>query len=144
MKKLHKLFSDYLSEIDSRYTPQKQAIVDDIFARKERFEVESFISEIRSDDQKVSRATVYRTIKQLIDANLLQKILTRDGKVYYESVMPQQQQHHHLICNTCGEIFDIKEKKIEKYLEEFCKQQAFRPSYRSLHIYGECKTCLDR
>ena len=134
MKKLHKLFNEYLSEIDSRYTPQKQAIAEEIFNRKNMFEVEEFIAEIRNGNQKFSRATVYRTIKQLLDANLLQKISTRDGKVYYEKNMPQQQQHHHLICNTCGKIFEIKEKKIEEYLEEFCKKQSFHPAYRSLHI----------
>ena len=136
MSNLHEKFEAYLASVDSRYTTQKRAIVEEILTRKGMFEVDAFIHDIRKGSKTFSRATVYRVIKQLIEASLLQKITTRDGKVYYEHHKPQQQ-HHHLICNTCGNIFEIKDASIEKNLEIFCNKQSFHPSYRSLHIYGE-------
>ena len=140
MKNPHKLFEAFLTQHEGRYTAQKRAIVEEIFKIKYHFEVEDFIDSFRAKTQKLSRATVYRTIKQLLDAGLLQKIATRDGKVYYERSVPHQQ-HDHLICSTCGKIFEIKQDVIEKQLEEICHRFDFVPEYRSLHIYGTCSKC---
>jgi Fur family ferric uptake transcriptional regulator len=136
----HKVFEEYLKTHEGRYTAQKKAIVDAIFKVKHHFEVEIFIDTLRAKDNQFSRATVYRTIKQLLDAGLLQKIATRDGKVYYERSVPENH-HDHLICNSCGKILEIKENIIETYLDEICAKIGFYPEYRSLHIYGQCEKC---
>lgn len=137
----HKLFETYLGANEGRYTTQKRVIVDEIFKLKGHFEVEIFIDTLRGEAaQKLSRATVYRTIKQLLDAGLLQKISTRDGHVFYERSVPDKH-HDHLICNSCGKIFEIKEDVIERYLEQVCSKIDFLPEYRSLHIYGQCSKC---
>ncbi|NDC83532.1 transcriptional repressor [bacterium] len=140
IKNPHKVFEDYLSANDGRYTAQKRAIVDEIFKIKTHFEVDDFIDHVRINDNRLSRATVYRTIKQLLDAGLLQKIATRDGKVFYERSVPDKH-HDHVICNICGRIFEIKEDVIDQYVTEFCDRIGFLPEYRSLHIYGQCNKC---
>jgi Fur family transcriptional regulator, ferric uptake regulator len=137
----HQVFETYLTATDGRYTAQKRLIVDEIFKIKQHFEIENFIDSFRSDpDHKLSRATVYRTIKQLLDAGLLQKITTRDGRVFYERSVPDHH-HDHLICNTCGKIIEIKGDHIEKQLEDVCAKADFIPEYRSLHVYGQCGKC---
>jgi Fur family ferric uptake transcriptional regulator len=143
MKTPHKVFEEYLSTHEGRYTIQKRAIVDEIFKIRTHFEVEDFIDRLRADNNRFSRATVYRTIKQLLDAGLLQKISTRDGKVYYEKSVPDKH-HDHIICNSCGKILEIKEDYIERYLGEYCEKIGFVPEYRSLHIYGQCSKCLKK
>lgn len=143
MKNPHKVFEEYLDANEGRYTVQKRAIVDEIFKVKTHFEVEDFIDRLRADNNKFSRATVYRTIKQLLDAGLLQKISTRDGKVFYEKSVPDKQ-HDHLICNSCGKILEIKDPLISQYLNEHCDKLGFVPEYRSLHIYGQCNKCAKK
>ena len=140
MKNPHKLFEEYLNTHEGRYTPQKKVIVEEIFKTRSHFEVENFIDKLRSDDHKFSRATVYRTIKQLLDAGLIQKISTRDGKVFYERNFSKKQ-HDHLICNVCGKILEIKEDQIGEQLDQMCQQMGFFPEYRSIHIYGVCAKC---
>ncbi len=140
MKNPHKVFEEFLATQESRYTSQKRAIAEKIFGTKSHFEVEDFIVKLRTENNKLSRATVYRTIKQLLDAGLLQKISTRDGKVFYEKSVSDKQ-HDHLICNSCGKILEIKDEAITKYLDALCKQQEFSADYRSIHIYGTCKQC---
>ncbi len=137
----HKVFETYLAQHEGRYTSQKRVIVDTIFKIKHHFEVEDFIDTLRADPlHKLSRATVYRTVKQLLDAGLLQKIATRDGRVFYERSVPEKH-HDHLICNSCGKILEIKEDVIETYLEQVCAKMDFAPEYRSLHVYGQCGKC---
>ncbi len=143
MKNPHKVFEEYLDTHEGRYTTQKRAIVEEIFKIKTHFEVESFIDRLRVDHSRFSRATVYRTIKQLLDAGLLQKISTRDGKVYYEKGVPDKH-HDHIICNTCGRILEIKEDFVERYLADYCEKIGFVTEYRSLHIYGQCNKCTKK
>ncbi len=140
VKNPHKIFEDHLADHAGRYTLQKRAIVDEIFKKHRYFEVEEFIDQLRAENNKFSRATVYRTIRQLLDAGLLQKISTRNGKVTYESNISTKP-HDHIICNQCGKILEIKGEVIEKYLAEYCEKIGFHPEYRSLHIYGTCKSC---
>ncbi len=146
MKTAHEIFENYLVTHDGRYTTQKRAIANEIFTADEHFEVEEFIDKIRLKDKKFSRATVYRTIKQLLDANLLQKITSFDGKILYEHSTPQNH-HAHVICNICSKIFEIKGKSIENIVKKECDNLDFIPSYQSLHVYGQCTepaTCSHR
>ena len=76
-----------------------------------------------------------------MDANLVQKITTLDGKVFYEPCRDQKQ-HDHLICKKCGKIIEIEDDVIEKYLIDYCKKIGFKSEYRSLHVYGICRNCL--
>lgn len=142
MENPHKIFATYLETREGRYTSQKRAIVELIFKTKTHFEVEQFIDDMRSrpNQKKFSRATVYRTIKQLMEAGLLQKITTRDGKVFYEKKQ-HDTQHDHLICNQCGKIVEIEDAFIDQYLGHICGKKGFKPGYRSLHIYGICSDC---
>jgi len=126
--------------VNSRYTTQKQEIATHIFNTKGHFEIEDFIDQFRTKTLKLSRATVYRTVKQLLDASLLQKISTRDGKVYYENSSPQQH-HAHVICNNCGEIQEIKDPSLNQFIDSYCHKMKFLPQYQSLHIYGICHKC---
>lgn len=140
MSKHHDLFEEYLKENEGRYTSQKREIVDAIAKMKHHFEIEEFIEKVRLSQRKFSRATVYRVVKQLLDAGLIQKISTRDGKVYYEHNFTKRQ-HDHIICNSCGKISEIMEDDIGDFLGEYCEKIGFALEYRSLHLYGICRDC---
>ena len=133
-------FEAYLKQHEGRYTIQKKAIAERVFKAKAPFEIEVFIDTIRKRDRHFSRATVYRTIKQLIDADLLQKIPTMDGKVFYEA-KSEAQQHAHLICKLCGSIEEIDQSSFQNFLETYCKTVGFSIEYQSLHLYGSCRNC---
>ena len=72
----HETFKTYLEDNSLRYTDQRRRIVDAIADQSHHFEVDAFIANVRETHSSFSRATVYRTIKQLFDAGLLQKIQT--------------------------------------------------------------------
>lgn len=142
MKQALDKFEAYLSKNQSRITAQKKQIVEQIFKIKQHFEVEEFIYTIRQGSDSISRATIYRTIKQLLDSGLLQKIRTRDGKIYYEHNLDQKQ-HAHIICNECGKMYEIKDPALEACINLHCQNIQFQPEYQSLHIYGKCINCQE-
>ena len=134
----HDAFEAFLAKNGGRYTKTKQYIASEIFNLSEHFEVETFIDHLRAKTKSMSRATVYRTVKQLLDAGLLQKISTRDGKVFYEQSRPKNE-HAHIICNICGKIFEMHDKTLRKTIDSYCTNMDFRVDYQSIHIYGECQ-----
>ena len=131
------IFKQYIESNEGRYTKTKESIVKAILATTEHFEVDSFMDTFREKNKKIARATVYRTIKQLLAAGLLQKIMTRSGRVFYEQSFPEQE-HAHLICNKCGKLLEIKDDKIRSLLNKYCEKMKFKMQYQSIHIYGEC------
>jgi Fur family transcriptional regulator, ferric uptake regulator len=133
-------FETYLQSTNSRVTSQKKEIAELIFKTKDHFEVEDFIEIVRKKHKTISRATLYRTIKQLLDAGLIQKIRTREGKIFYEQ-SSSQKQHAHIICNQCGELNELKDKKMDDVINSYCSEIDFKPEYQSIHIYGLCKKC---
>jgi len=133
----HDIFEAYLKKNESRYTKTKRFITEEIFKLTDRFEVEIFIDHLRTKAHDISRATVYRLIKQLLDANLLQKISTLDGKVFYEPSNPQIN-HAHVICNNCGKIHEMKNDALFSLIKNHCDSINFTITYQSIHIYGEC------
>ena len=139
-KAVHDIFKKFLIKHGSRYTPQKKLILSEVLKMKRHFEIESFLSQLYKKHERFSRATVYRTIKQLLDAKLIQKVVTQDGKVFYEPCK-EQKQHDHLICKACGKIFEIKATQIEDFLNSYCASLAFTIEYRSIHVYGSCQQC---
>ena len=141
LKEVHQKFQDYLDANESRYTVQKKDIVAYIAKEKEHFEVDDFLAKLRKKNKRFSRATVYRTIKQLLEAQLIQKIQAPDGRVLYEQSF-EKKQHDHLICNSCGKIFEIDDPKIQALYDEYCNKINFVPEYRSVHIYGTCSDCV--
>ena len=137
-KKIHEQFQEFLEKNDSRYSTQKKTILTEVLKTKKHFEIEEFLLTLYKKNQKIGRATVYRTVKQLLEAGLIQKISTKDGKVYYES-SPDQVHLDHIICNDCGKITEVKDPKIETLIKTHCEKLGFIPTYRSLHIYADCK-----
>ena len=140
MSEYKKKFKQYLDKTGGRYTAQKEEILDIIIRKKSHFEVEEFLLSLLKKKIKISRATFYRTIKQLQDANLIQRVAIESGKVFYEK-NSNQQRHDHVICNQCGRILEMHDSKIDEFLKSMCDTLDFSPEYRSLHIYGKCKNC---
>ena len=138
MSKLaHQEFESYLFKTGSRYTIQKRLIVEEISKIQSHFEIDDFLLRKRTQLKNISRATLYRTIKQLLEAKMVQKITTKTGQVFYEQNF-EKQTHAHLICNTCGKIQEISEETINHWINTYCKLHNFIPEYKSIQIFGNC------
>ena len=92
MSSLHEKFETFLIQNQQRYTEQKKEIVSAILEKRDHFEIDEFISEEHVKGNRLARATVYRTVKQLLDANLIQKINAGNGRIYYE--YNEELEHH--------------------------------------------------
>jgi len=92
---------------------------------------------------RVDKVTLYRIIKILKNLGLIKQIQLKDRRIYYE--INSNQHHHHLVCDQCGTISDIKRCEIIKYDCDYLKTTGFARIFdHSLEFFGICNKCFNK
>lgn len=134
-------FQEYLaSRPDARrFSQQQRDLVRFIFSKHNHFDAEELIGETKTADLKVSRATIYRTLSELVNAGLLRRIELGSRTVYeHDYGYPQ---HEHLVCERCGKMIEFQSSTLEAALREVCGQHQFQMNGHTLVVRGTCADC---
>lgn len=86
----------------------------------------------------LSKTTVYNTLKQFAEAELVTTLTIEDGELRFDA---DTSSHIHFKCSECGKIFDIYEKMD---LEEEILPRGFRLLKSQTNLWGICKDCVSR
>ena len=127
---------DSLEAQGYRSTSPRRAVANAIASQQRHFTAE----EIRERLPKVGRATVYRSLKLLVEAGVLCRVLLEDGDLHYQ--LSHQGHHHHLLCVECGASQDLLGCDIEDLLQSVSAGHDFQLSGHWLEVYGRCRECL--
>ena len=123
-----------------RYTHQRQAIWDELYASDEHRDAEEIYLALYNSGLKVSRATVYRTIDVLVNNNLVRKLDLGDGRARYENKMDTAH-HDHLICVQCGKIEEFMDNVIENRQEVIVENFGYRLIRHIHQLFVICDEC---
>ena len=138
-KEVHQ-FKDVLGSKGLKNTRERQAILKELEARKDHFNAEKLYSVLNRKGTKVSRPTIYRTLKLLEQFHLIERLDVKKNCFYYEPVY-HKKDHGHLICEHCGKIIDFVSGSFDILKLEVCKQKDFKPDNISIHVFGICEAC---
>ena len=133
-------FKEFLTSKSLKFTAERQAILDRVFANHKHFEADELLVDLRLNDIKVSKATIYRTLSLLVKSGLLREVIFGERHAHYEHVYGHEH-HDHLVCNNCGKVIEFVEHKIEMLQEEVCKKNKFEAESHRLQIQGLCEDC---
>ena len=136
-------FESYLRRRELRMTLPRRKLVEKIYRIHDHFDADGLLVEFRKKNIRISRATIYRTLELLSEANLVTKTAFRDNKASYELAFGHDH-HDHLICNACGAIVEFKDDVIEARQKRICKRFGFAIACHSHKIYGLCSLCRRR
>lgn len=130
----------YLREKGFRSTGARRKILDAAFGGRGHFTAEDLLDSLRGRGDKVSRASVYRTLGMLVDGGFVETREFRRGQTMYEAVLGREH-HDHLICTLCGKIVEFENEAIERLQDTVARDHGFALEHHSLRLYGRCEAC---
>jgi Fur family ferric uptake transcriptional regulator len=135
-KVLKERWKSYLVTHRLNTTAQREAIVDQFLKTQEHISIEELLGRVRKRHARVGYATVYRTLKLLVDSGLAIERHFGDGQSRYEVV---GEHHDHLICASCGLILEFEDDDIEALQEKIAQRLGNFTVVRHRHeLYALC------
>lgn len=89
-------------------------------------------------NEEIGLATVYRVLNQFDDAGIVSRHHFEGGRSVFE--LSAKDHHDHLVCLTCGHVFEFEDDVIERRQLEVAEANNIQLTNHSLYLYGECKS----
>ena len=132
-------FREFLEIRAEKLTDPRRVLVRHIFDSHKHFDADELVAELHQAGRKVSRATVYRTLRLLVEAGLLRELRLTNRTAYeHDYGYPS---HDHLHCTICDKVFEFNNDEIRKVRETVSMAHGFRASGHRFVITGICNEC---
>ncbi len=138
IESIMKAFHKRLQEEGLKSTKQRDVIVETFFRLDKHITADELLEHVREDLPRIGYATVYRTLKLLVDQNFALPKDFGDGQTRYDPLHNQDPQHDHIICVDCREIVEFTDSVIDERLEALADDHQYSIRRKELELYAEC------
>ena len=119
-----------------KVTPQRQAVFRVLHGNRVHPTAEAVHAEVVQDLPMVSLRTVYQTLNDLTAMGELSHIELGTGSARFD---PNLEPHHHMVCDSCGQVVDIEVDFPEVAVPE--GTDGFEVTRTEIVFRGRCSTC---
>ena len=135
-------FAQHLERAKQRKTPERFAILEEIYRRTDHFDAEALYIHMKTQSYRVSRATVYNTLELLVNCQLVTRHQFGSNTARYERAFGRRQ-HDHLICTQCGRVLEFCDPRVQQIKDMMGELFDFTVESHSLNLYGRCANGCD-
>jgi Fe2+ or Zn2+ uptake regulation protein len=124
-----------------RITPQRRSVLGALEGEHVHLSAEQILAAARRVVPEVSLATVYNTLNELVSLGEVTEVRLADGTTRYDPKVGPD--HHHLVCEGCGLIFDVSPQGVEGV--SLPAAQRFGMIVESVEVVfrGRCSNCAE-
>lgn len=132
-------FRQFLRIRGEKLTERRRVLVDHVFHSHKHFDADELVRDLQDAGERVSRATVYRTLRLLVEAGLLRELrLTNRSAFEHDYGYPA---HDHLHCTVCNRVVEFRNEDLLRLRDAVARAHGFRPTGHRFIITGICSSC---
>jgi len=135
-------FENYLIKSGLRMSPAREMVFNEVINTHGHFTAEE-LAKVCLKKNRISRATVYRAIKELLESGIMRETAFGDKHHHFEHLYDEKP-HHHAQCVRCHRFFEFPDLDEDKRYHPILENQGFKILGHEMHFYGICRKCQEK
>ncbi|MBL1217269.1 MAG: transcriptional repressor [Planctomycetes bacterium] len=129
------VFRQHLHGENLKFTPERAQVLDAIIQMERVFEADELLFEMRRRKMRVSKATIYRTIRLLVDAGIIEQILYDQKQAHYRMAYGQAP-HDQMVCVETGRVLDFSIPELVELRDRIAAEHGWSPVGHRFQIFA--------
>ena len=133
-------FTQVFKEKKLKLTPQRIAVYNYLKSTREHPSAETIHKALKEDYPTMSLATVYKTLKVLVEVGLVQEINVGEGNFRYDGITTA---HPHIHCINCSKVDDLEGINFDDLNLKVKSNTDYEILSNKIYFYGLCSECKE-
>jgi Fur family transcriptional regulator, ferric uptake regulator len=127
-----------------RLSAPRSAVVETLADLRCSVTAKEIADRLHDRGQDIGVASIYRALELLDKLRLTRRVDAAEGVARYEPLDPSGEHHHHIVCDTCGEVAAFEDSGLERAIERLAGRVAYSIDAHDVTLRGECPACRAR
>lgn len=133
-----KRFEEFLRKRGKNVTRSRRKVLQAVLSQPGHFDATEIWEKLRRE--RVSIATVYRTLELLEEAGLIRKVRLGEAHAHYEHTLAGGE-HGHLVCRNCGKVVEFELPGVRERVAGIAEEAGFTLEGIQIQVLGLCPDC---